>query len=277
MKCKECNIDIPATFIAAIKNNICPSCGSSMMDENIVDLMNGLADAMEKMDYSPFGIAGWLLSNYRMERVGNCEITEFPDNEIKNKPINSTNKVKSGFVKFGNEGLNTEQKHAPVGPVDSGITGEDFMKRALGGTNSDPLKLLQMSVEAAQNRKETGSIIKAAPPIIPPYEGEDVEISEDADSSSDNDGFRVLKDEEMKKILGAAVDGPVGKSGLNKIQHNKIKAMVNEINEEKDMTANETLIKMAEKQKDLKRQMASGGISATDGKGNSVGFRRASP
>ncbi len=274
MKCKECNIDIPATFVSAIKNNICPSCGASMMDTNIVDLMTGLAEAMEKMDYSPFGIAGWLLSNYKMEKVGDCEITEFPDSEVKNKPAQEK-KRGGGFIKFGED---QPIKPKPVGPVDSGVSGEDFMKRALGGTNTDPLKLLQMSVEAAQNRKETGSIMKSAPPVIPPY-GEDIDSEGDGDSgdsSDNNDGFRVLKDDEMSKIVGAAVEGPMRSGTISKTQKNRIKSMVNELNEEKNMNVHPDLQKIAEKQQDLKRQMASGGISATDGKGNSVGFRRAS-
>ncbi len=47
------------------------------MDENSVELMRGLATAMEQMQHDPQGLAGWLLSNYRLEKVGDGEPTGF--------------------------------------------------------------------------------------------------------------------------------------------------------------------------------------------------------
>jgi len=77
MKCQSCGCDVPPAFVHAIKQNICAGCGGSIMDESSVELMSGLATAMEKMEYDPQGIAGWLLSNYRLEKVGDGEPTGF--------------------------------------------------------------------------------------------------------------------------------------------------------------------------------------------------------
>lgn len=77
MKCQSCGCEVPPAFVHAIKMNQCAGCGGPIMDEASVELMNGLAAAMEKMEHDPQGIAGWLLSNYRLEKVGDGEPTGF--------------------------------------------------------------------------------------------------------------------------------------------------------------------------------------------------------
>lgn len=66
MKCRSCDCEIPPAFVTAIANNSCPGCGSEIMSEGDKSLMDGLADALQRMPNDPQGIASWLLSNYRV-------------------------------------------------------------------------------------------------------------------------------------------------------------------------------------------------------------------
>ncbi len=77
MKCQSCNAEIPPEWVNAIKNNICPGCGNAIMQEEVVNLMSELADAISKMDFNAQEITGWLLSNYRLEKVDDGQPTGF--------------------------------------------------------------------------------------------------------------------------------------------------------------------------------------------------------
>ena len=120
MKCSNCSTEIPPAFVACYERNKCPICDGAIMDENTIGLMTGLADAMSKMENDPQGLAGWLLSNYRMEKVGAGEPTGFH----RLKPEKKTP-----------EKQQQTQAEAPKGPVD-GLT--DFYKRATQQENAKP-------------------------------------------------------------------------------------------------------------------------------------------
>jgi hypothetical protein len=86
MKCSECHVDIPPAWKHAYEQNYCPSCGGNIFNEPTQELMRELKDAMEQMPNDPQGLAGWLLSNYRMEKVGDGEPTGFYGPKPKNEP-----------------------------------------------------------------------------------------------------------------------------------------------------------------------------------------------
>lgn len=77
MKCINCNADIPPAFVHALQSNSCPGCGGQIMDQAGQELLTELKDAMEKMPNDPAGLAGWLLSNYSLRKIGTAEPTEF--------------------------------------------------------------------------------------------------------------------------------------------------------------------------------------------------------
>ena len=77
MLCNTCSADIPPSFVKAIQSNHCPACDGPIMLEDTIELMTGLKSALEQMPNDPQGIAGWLLSNYRMQKVGTGEPTGF--------------------------------------------------------------------------------------------------------------------------------------------------------------------------------------------------------
>lgn len=77
MKCITCTAEIPANWSYALNNNLCPSCGGPIMDEDSKSLLHELRDAMAKMPNDPEGLAGWLLSNYRLTKIGTAEPMDF--------------------------------------------------------------------------------------------------------------------------------------------------------------------------------------------------------
>jgi hypothetical protein len=77
MKCQACEMDIPSNWVNALQSNICPSCGQPIMNDEVVKLREGLADAISKMDFNAQEITTWLISNYRLEKIGDGEPTGF--------------------------------------------------------------------------------------------------------------------------------------------------------------------------------------------------------
>ena len=77
MDCKSCGIEIPPVWVAALKSNICPSCGGEIMNSELQELITGLSGAMDKMPGNPQGIACWLVSNYKLSKINSYEPPEF--------------------------------------------------------------------------------------------------------------------------------------------------------------------------------------------------------
>ena len=80
LNCVSCNAPISPAFKAALRDNICPGCGDSIFTESAQEIMQELKNAMEEMPNDPQGLAGWLMSNYKMVKVGDGEPTGFYGN-----------------------------------------------------------------------------------------------------------------------------------------------------------------------------------------------------
>lgn len=78
MKCMNCEAEILPQYVKAIETNVCPGCGEQIYTDSTKELMEGLKHAMELMPNNPQGIAGWLLSNFHIEKIGTAEpVSEF--------------------------------------------------------------------------------------------------------------------------------------------------------------------------------------------------------
>lgn len=73
MRCMSCGANIPPEWVMAIQKNECPGCGGEIMGSATKDLLSELTEAMKKMPNDPQGVAGWLLSNYRFQKIGSAE------------------------------------------------------------------------------------------------------------------------------------------------------------------------------------------------------------
>lgn len=113
MNCNTCNADIPPSFVRAIEKNCCPACEGPIMAEDTIELMAGLKSALEQMPNDPQGIAGWLLSNYRMQKVGTGEPTGFYG--VKNGQQKGPNAEKDN-LKIANNPMQKFLKSAGISP-----------------------------------------------------------------------------------------------------------------------------------------------------------------
>ena len=76
MRCMSCGANIPPEWVNAIQRNECPGCGGEIMSGPTQELLKELTEAMERMPNDPQGVAGWLLSNYRFQKMGSGEPVE---------------------------------------------------------------------------------------------------------------------------------------------------------------------------------------------------------
>lgn len=75
MQCLTCSADIPPQWVNAIQSNICPGCGGNIMSDASKELMTEIREAFKRMPQDVEGISGWLLSNYKITKIGTAEPT----------------------------------------------------------------------------------------------------------------------------------------------------------------------------------------------------------
>lgn len=146
MNCNTCNADIPPSFVRAIEKNCCPACEGQIMADDTIELMAGIKSALEQMPNDPQGIAGWLLSNYRMQKVGTGEPTGFYG--VKNGQQKGPNGDKSD-LKIAENPMQKFLKNAGIDPakqnnyallaaqINAGEDGKDFSDLDAGETDED--------------------------------------------------------------------------------------------------------------------------------------------
>jgi len=108
MKCMNCNAEISPQYVHAIANNVCPGCGGSIYDDQTKEVYNELKEAMLRMPNDPVGLAGWLLDNYKLYKIGSAEpVDKFYNSNIKenkeNKELKSSSKIKTASAEKTSE------------------------------------------------------------------------------------------------------------------------------------------------------------------------------
>lgn len=78
MKCISCDADIPSVWVAALSSNCCPGCSGPIYSEQSKQLMDELREAMSAMQNADApSIAGWLLDNYQLTKIGDAQPVVF--------------------------------------------------------------------------------------------------------------------------------------------------------------------------------------------------------
>lgn len=144
MICMTCGINVPPEFKQSILKNVCPGCDGEIMNPEGKILLDELKDAMNKMPNDPDGLAGWLLSNYQLVKIGSAQpVQQFygprpvkntaheSNEEIKIHPNATVNKF---FERAGLLGVNQKSK-PPVltGPAMPGFN----TKSEMANSNDD--------------------------------------------------------------------------------------------------------------------------------------------
>lgn len=105
------------------------------MDETAQELMTDLAEAMERMPSDPKGLAGWLLSNYRLRKIGSGEpVQQFYHDGAKRQPR----------PQQGND-IDTSELRMAESPVDNLLKRTDYYNK---------VKETQALVQAAKGGKD---------------------------------------------------------------------------------------------------------------------------
>jgi hypothetical protein len=183
MKCMSCGANIPPEWVNAIKSNVCPGCGGDIMNSDTKGLLDELSEAMAKMPNDPNGVAGWLLSNYRFQKIGDASPVE----------------------KFHTKGNITTEANFKVDP-----TYNEFIKR------NDAEKLVSRTGELAEKFKgsKNGKIAEFAAMvqnISDPY-GDD---EKDTGSASEDDqkAYMELKASGFDPFANSEVSGGFSPAG----------------------------------------------------------------
>ena len=163
MICKSCGADIPPAFVYAISINICSGCGGQIMDEESKQLRAELKEAMSKMTNNPDGLAGWLLSNYTLKKIGTAEPTVFHTKQSKQeKRVALSDDTKSEFLKRAGVDKILNKNNPKVNSIIQTINNigpdpeEDIEEQEENTTEED----LREEMEAEENEQQ--AIIAAA-------------------------------------------------------------------------------------------------------------------
>lgn len=155
MRCISCGAEIPAQWVKAIENNECPGCGGQIMTDDSKIILNELSEAIRKMPADPQGLAGWLMSNYRIKKIGSAEpVEKF------HRQKGSANRVKNSGGRRYEDEYDDEYDDESA----------EFHRRA--GVDPDKQRALR---DAARRAREKASLSN----IVRDDSGEDIEDEEE--------------------------------------------------------------------------------------------------
>lgn len=125
MKCMNCSTEIPPNWVACIQKNICPACGESILDSSGEELLKELTEAMERMPNDPAGVAGWLLSNFFIKKIGSAEpVDEFYGRNNRSKSNSESNSRLEAIWK--NSGVTPKTKASLKSKIENDV--ENILK-----------------------------------------------------------------------------------------------------------------------------------------------------
>jgi hypothetical protein len=111
-----CSAEILPQYVHSIATNTCPGCGGQIYDDQTKELYTELKDAMIRMPNDPVGLAGWLLDNYKLIKIGSAEpVEKFYSKET--KQVRSTDKKAVDNKKTSSTDPNEFFQRAGVSPT----------------------------------------------------------------------------------------------------------------------------------------------------------------
>ena len=170
MKCCSCSIDIPSQWKKCFEDNVCPNCGGAILNDAVTELISEISEALSAMPNDPKGLAGWLVSNYEMKKIGSEKpVVEFYDGKKKEPDTNSqklkinTNNPITKFYK--NAGLKDPSEYRKIKEQIDNVNDIEEEESSLDVEEdfdldtSDPSvqKILNVMNEAKQNKPKRSS------------------------------------------------------------------------------------------------------------------------
>ncbi len=196
MKCISCSADIPPAWVNAINTNICPGCGGEIMSSQTKELLSELREAMLKMPNDAEGLAGWLLSNYNLEKIGSAEPTNF-HRKKQSKP------KKQQDQDYDNDEADDELQTGEKIVSDEHVS--KFFKGAGVKNNS------HLSELAARVKKQNANVMVDSNSIDPDALREMQEELGEVDVAMPETNYDSDADSDMQSVMDALASGASGK------------------------------------------------------------------
>jgi len=204
MKCMTCQVDIPPTFKDAIQNNKCPSCGQAIYTDEMKSLITEIREALEKMPNDPEGLAGWIVSNYNLTKVGDASPATFYGPKKNKKGPRPVARFPDNTEEYGDEENDYEDDEDSE---ESDERAKIFAKRA--GV-SKPKKNLKDVVKAIRNGESEQLLVSNMD-----------DIPDDPGFSSDFIG----QDHDPDEIAAMMASGGMSSSGAQAVKAEKLKVL----------------------------------------------------
>ena len=159
MECISCEVEINTKWKHAIDINVCPFCGSNIMEEQLKNLLSSLGDIMSKLQDYPDQVNDWMLSNFNFIKTDSSKLIEFLPKEQKYLKKIEEEEDRTFTVKVKTD---SGEQEVRVKKVQTEGKTNDFFKRAevirpnIDGFNSTTEKTEHLKKIALQI-KQSGS------------------------------------------------------------------------------------------------------------------------
>ncbi len=170
MKCESCSFEINPKWHHALRQNICPACGKSILPEHLKNLLVTLSETMENMKDYTSQLDDWMLANYNYIKTDSPDISKYipkqmldelkkveMDKDFQSRKDSNSNKF---TVKIKTE---NGEEDVEVEPLQSEEATNEFFKRAEvikknpNATHKSPAEKTEYLKKMAQQIKRVGS------------------------------------------------------------------------------------------------------------------------
>jgi Zn-finger nucleic acid-binding protein len=147
MKCISCESEINPKWKHAIENNICPCCGTVIMDEKLKNLLTSLGKTLDGLSEYQDQTNDWMLSNHNYIKTSSPDLANYLPDDILSDLLKLSNVKSKNDKKFVGEKFTVKVKtengeeDVDVEKIQDEETTNDFFKRAEAvKTNIDGFK-----------------------------------------------------------------------------------------------------------------------------------------
>ena len=202
MKCISCQSEINPKWSHAIDINICPFCGSNIMEGELKDLLKSLSDTLIALQKYPTELNDWLQSNfsyYHKDSIIKDQVESLTNTPIKNnssnKNVDEVDESKVFTVKVKTDSGEEEVEAHKI--QEDEITNQFFKRAEAVKPNIDGFKSTAEKTEHLKRKrteyfkKITQQIKRAGDDDSSEYQNdsEDLDIDENGQSISDIDNL----------------------------------------------------------------------------------------
>lgn len=214
MKCNSCQAEIDPKWSHAINNNICPWCGSAIMEEYLKSLFATLRETMEHLQTYPEQLNDWMLSNHQFIKTDATDLIKYISDDLLKTHTIYKDKNELPAQAKRTEKVLTEKgvQEVEVQTLKTDAQTNEFFKRANPPAKSGSGKF-QNPAEKNQHLKEMAQQIKKAGStgiIVSSEEMEqDTEVMSEDDSAAVSDFYAATTGGAIHSAIANTMDDDI--------------------------------------------------------------------